>query len=63
MIAQLATLLTAIVTILALLMYFWTGFRVGGMRGKHNIQRRRRAGHPDFDRALSRADETRSNTS
>jgi glutathione S-transferase len=51
MIAQLATLLTAIVTILALLMYFWTGFRVGGMRGKHNIQAPATSGHPDFDRA------------
>jgi glutathione S-transferase len=51
MIASLATLLTAIVTVLALLVVFWTGFRVGGMRSKHNIQAPATTGHPEFDRA------------
>lgn len=51
MIASLATLLTAIVTVLAVLMYFWTSFRVGGMRGKHDIKAPATTGHPEFDRA------------
>ena len=51
LLASPATLLSAIVTVLALLVYFWTGFRVGGMRGKHNIQAPATTGHPEFDRA------------
>jgi uncharacterized MAPEG superfamily protein len=51
MINSLATLLTAIVTVLAVLLFFWTGFRVGGMRGKHAIQAPATTGHPEFDRA------------
>jgi len=51
MIASLATWLTAVVTVLAVLMYFWTGFRVGGMRGKHDIKAPATTGHPEFDRA------------
>jgi len=47
----LATLFTAIVSILAILVVFWTGLRVAGMRGKHNIQAPATAGHPEFDRA------------
>ncbi len=46
-----ATLFTAVVTILAILVVFWTGLRVGAMRGKHNIQAPATAGHPEFDRA------------
>jgi glutathione S-transferase len=46
-----AMLFTAIVTILAILVVFWTGLRVGGMRGKHNIQAPATTGHPEFDRA------------
>jgi glutathione S-transferase len=46
-----ATLFTAVVSILAILVLFWTGFRVGGMRGKHNIQAPAVSGHPEFDRA------------
>jgi uncharacterized MAPEG superfamily protein len=46
-----ATLFTAVVTILAILVLFWTGLRVGGMRSKHNIQAPATTGHPDFDRA------------
>jgi glutathione S-transferase len=52
MTVSMASLLTAIVTVLAVLMYFWTGFRVGGMRGKHNIQAPATTGHPEFDRAF-----------
>src|SRR5215471_11796800 len=51
MTVSLATLLTAVVSILAILVLFWTGFRVGGMRGKHNIQAPAVSGHPEFDRA------------
>ncbi len=51
MIASLATLLTAIVTILAILVVLWTGFRVGGMRSKHKIEAPATTGHPEFDRA------------
>ena len=47
----LATLFTAVVSILAILVVFWTGLRVGGMRGKHNIQAPATTGHPEFDRA------------
>jgi len=47
-----ATLLTAIVTVLALLMYYWTGFKVGQMRGKHGIKAPAASGHPEFDRAF-----------
>jgi uncharacterized MAPEG superfamily protein len=47
----LATLFTAVVTILAILVVFWTGLTVGGMRGKHNIQAPATTGHPEFDRA------------
>jgi glutathione S-transferase len=46
-----ATLFTAAVTILAILVVFWTGLRVAGMRGKHNIQAPATTGHPEFDRA------------
>jgi glutathione S-transferase len=44
-----ATLLTAIATVLALLVFFWTGFRVGGMRGKHNVKAPATTGHPEFE--------------
>jgi glutathione S-transferase len=51
MTVTLATLFTAIVSILAILVLFWTGLRVGGMRGKHNIQAPAVSGHPEFERA------------
>jgi len=51
MIASVATLFTATVTVIAVLVVFWTGFRVGGMRGKHNIQAPAVTGHPEFERA------------
>jgi uncharacterized MAPEG superfamily protein len=46
-----ASLLTAIVTVLAVLMMFWTGLRVGSMRSKHNVQAPATTGHPEFERA------------
>ena len=44
--------LSAIVTIVALLVYFYMGFRVGGMRGKHGIKAPAISGHPEMDRAV-----------
>jgi glutathione S-transferase len=52
MTAEPATLLSAIVTIVALLVYFYMGFRVGAMRGKHNIKAPLMTGHPEMDRAV-----------
>ncbi len=49
MTASLATLLVAVVTVIALLVFFWTGFRVGQMRGKHDIKAPATVGHPEFD--------------
>jgi glutathione S-transferase len=46
-----ATLLTAIVTLFIGFFYFYTGFRVGNLRGKHKIQAPATNGHPEFDRA------------
>jgi glutathione S-transferase len=47
-----AELLTAAVTILAILFYFWTGMNVGRMRGKHGIQAPAMTGNPEFERAV-----------
>lgn len=47
-----STLLTAIVTVLAVLMFFWTGFRVGAMRGKHGIDAPATTGNPEFERTF-----------
>jgi uncharacterized MAPEG superfamily protein len=46
-----APLLTATVTILAVLFYFFTAFRVGGLRGKLGIKAPATTGHPTFERA------------
>jgi glutathione S-transferase len=46
-----ATLWTAIVTLLIGLFYFYTGFLVGNLRGKHGIKAPATSGHPEFDRA------------
>ena len=46
-----ATLWTAIVTLAIGLFYFYTGFRVGNLRGKHKIVAPATSGHPEFDRA------------
>lgn len=52
MIDSLATLLTALVTVLALVVFFWTGWRVGAMRAKHDVKAPATTGHPEFDRAF-----------
>jgi glutathione S-transferase len=41
---------TAIVTLLALLLYFWTTVRVGRARGKFGIKAPATTGNPDFER-------------
>jgi glutathione S-transferase len=46
------TLLTAAVTILAVLFCFWTGLNVGRMRGKHSIQAPAMTGNPEFERSV-----------
>jgi glutathione S-transferase len=46
-----ATLWTAIVTLLIGFFYFYAGFRVGNLRGKHKILAPATSGHPEFDRA------------
>lgn len=47
-----ADLLSAVVTILAILLYFYMGIRVGQMRGKHNVKAPAMTGHPEFERAF-----------
>lgn len=49
MTASLATLLVAIVTVIALLVFFWTGFRVGQMRGKHQVKAPATTGPAEFE--------------
>ena len=49
MTASLATLLTSVVTVLALLVFFWTGFRVGGARSKYDVKAPATTGHPEFE--------------
>jgi len=44
-----APLLTAIVTVIALLVYYWTGYRVGQMRGKHGIKAPAVTGNMEFE--------------
>ncbi len=46
-----AVLLTAIVTILVGILCIMITFRVGGLRGKHNIAAPSVMGHPEFERA------------
>jgi glutathione S-transferase len=43
--------LVAIVTLLALLVYFYMSLRVGQGRGKYNVPAPATTGHPDFERA------------
>jgi uncharacterized membrane protein YecN with MAPEG domain len=47
-----ASLLSAIVTILVLLLFFLMGGRVAQMRTKHSIHAPATSGHPEFDRAF-----------
>ena len=44
--------LVAIVTLLALLTYFWMGLQVAGARGKSGIQAPAMTGHPVLERAV-----------
>jgi glutathione S-transferase len=44
-------LLSATATLLIAIFYFYTGFRVGNLRGKHGIKAPACSGHPEFDRA------------
>ncbi len=46
-----AILWTATVTFLIVFFYFYTAFRTGNLRGKHNIKAPATSGHPEFDRA------------
>jgi glutathione S-transferase len=46
-----APLLTASVTILAVMFYFYTAFRVGNLRGQLGIAAPATVGHPTFERA------------
>lgn len=44
-------LLSATVTVLIVLFYFYAGFRVGNLRGRHGIVPPSCSGHPEFERA------------
>ena len=46
-----ASLLTATVTLLTVLFYFFTAFRVGNLRGQLGIKAPATTGHPTFERA------------
>jgi glutathione S-transferase len=52
MLSSPAVLATALVTILAIVFYFYTGVVVGQMRHKHGIKAPATTGHPEFDRAF-----------
>ena len=52
MLSSPAVLATALVTILAIVVYFYTGLVVGRMRVKHGIKAPACTGHPEFDRAF-----------
>jgi glutathione S-transferase len=43
---------TALVSLLALLVYFYMGLRVGQARGKFKVAAPATSGHPDFERAF-----------
>lgn len=47
-----ANLLTAIVTIVAILLYFYMGIRVGQARAKYNVPAPAMTGHPVVERTL-----------
>ena len=52
MLATQAALLSAVVTILAIILYMTMGFRVAAMRGKHKIDAPVMTGHPELERAV-----------
>jgi glutathione S-transferase len=43
---------TALVTLLAVILYFWIGFRVGQARVKFGVKAPATTGHPDFERTF-----------
>jgi glutathione S-transferase len=43
---------TAVVTLLAVILYFWIGLRVAQARGKFGVKPPATTGHPDFERAF-----------
>lgn len=43
---------TGIATLLAILLYFYTGLRVGGARARFGIKAPAVSGHPDFERIM-----------
>ena len=45
------SLLSATATLLIVAFYFFTAFRVGNLRGRHDIKAPACSGHPEFDRA------------
>ena len=52
MLASPVYLTTALVTILAIVFYFFTGMKVGSMRVKHNVKAPATTGAPEFERAF-----------
>lgn len=52
MIASPVVLSSALVTILALAFYFYTGFNVAKMRTRHGVHAPACTGHPEFERAF-----------
>lgn len=52
MLASPVVLSTALVTILAIVVYFYMGVLVGRMRVKHSIKAPATSGHPEFDCAF-----------
>ena len=55
MLASPSILLTAAVTVLAVVLYMYTAIRVGNFREKHNISAPTVTGHPEFERAYREA--------
>ncbi len=47
-----ADLFSAVVTILAIILYFYMGIRVGQMRVRHNVKAPAVSGHAEFERAF-----------
>ena len=52
MLASPVVLSTALVTILAIVLYFYTSVNVGRMRVRHSVHAPATAGHPEFERAF-----------
>ena len=43
---------TALVTLLAVIFYFYTGYQVGAARAKFGVKAPAATGHPDFERVF-----------